>query len=137
MRKTAINKINNAKCQLKSRSEAGFPMKGFRTSHLYSSRHWVEMLNCLLDLESKNRQEWIMLEMNSKWNNTSVSNWNRIRAREREQSQTQEICFEVWVSNSTSPPLLCEGFHYPLKIFSQKSLHKGITRSRQDRSTQF
>ena len=31
-------KMNDANGQLKSRSEAGFPMKGFRTSPLYSSR---------------------------------------------------------------------------------------------------
>ena len=33
-----INKMNDANGQLKSRSEAGFPMKGSRFSSLYFSR---------------------------------------------------------------------------------------------------
>ena len=46
--------MNNVNGQLKSRSEAGFSMKGARTFPLYSSRQWVEVLNCLLDWERKN-----------------------------------------------------------------------------------
>ena len=60
--------MNNVNGQLKLRSEAGFPMKGYKTSHLYSSRQWVEVLNCLLDLEIENRQIWMILDMNSKRN---------------------------------------------------------------------
>ena len=80
--------------KLKSRSEAGFPMKGSRNSSLYSSRQWVEVLNCLLDLKSENRQVWMMLEMNNKWNkskNTSASNWNRVRAREKAIANTRDL----------------------------------------------
>jgi len=33
-----INKMNDTNGQIKSRSEAEFPMKGSRTSPLYSSR---------------------------------------------------------------------------------------------------
>jgi len=47
--------MNDANGQLKSRSEARFPMKDSRTS-LYSSRQWVDMLNCLLDWKSENWQ---------------------------------------------------------------------------------
>ena len=79
--------MNDANGQLKLRSEVGFPVKGSRTFSLYSSRQWVEVRNCLLDLESENRQEWMMLDMNSKWNkckNTSAINLNRVRVRENE-----------------------------------------------------
>ena len=48
--------MNDANNQFKSRSEARFPMKGSRTSSLYSSRQWVEVHNCLLDWESENWQ---------------------------------------------------------------------------------
>ena len=78
--------MNDANGQLKSRSKTGFPMKGSMTSPIYFSRQWVEVLNCLLDLESENRQKWMMLDMNSKWNkckNISSSNWNRVRVREK------------------------------------------------------
>ena len=73
--------MNDANSQLKSRSEAGFPMKGSRFSPLYFSRQWVEVLNYLLDLESEKRQVWMMLDMNRKWKwmkNTSVSNASRV-----------------------------------------------------------
>ena len=40
--------MNNPNGQLKTRSEAEFPMKGSKTSPLYSSRFGVELLNCLL-----------------------------------------------------------------------------------------
>ena len=53
--------MNDANGQLKSRSEVVFPMKGSRPSPLYSSRQCAEVLNCFLDLESENRQEWMML----------------------------------------------------------------------------
>ena len=66
MRKCNNYKMNDANGQLKSRSEAGFPMKGSRTSPLYFSRQWVEVLNCLLDWESKKQQVKMMLAMNSK-----------------------------------------------------------------------
>ena len=45
--------MNDANGQLKSRSETGFPMKDSKTS-LYFSIQGVEVLNCLLDLESEN-----------------------------------------------------------------------------------
>ena len=45
--------MNDTNGQLKSRSEARFSIKGSRTSLLYSSKQWVEVLNCLLDLESE------------------------------------------------------------------------------------
>ena len=60
--------MNDANGHLKSRSEAEFPMKGSKTSLLYSSRQWVEVLNCIIDLDSENRQVWMTLDMNSKWN---------------------------------------------------------------------
>ena len=41
-------KMNNANGQLKIRSEAGFPVKGFKTFPLYSFRLGVDVLNCLL-----------------------------------------------------------------------------------------
>jgi len=41
-------KMNDVNRQLKIRSEAGFPMKGTRTSPLYYSRLEVEVFNCLL-----------------------------------------------------------------------------------------
>jgi len=37
------------------------------------------------------------------------------------------ICFEIRASSSTSPPSPREGFHYPLRIFQQRSFHKGTT----------
>ena len=40
--------MNDANNQLKSRSEAGFPIKGSRISPLYYSTVGVEMLNYLL-----------------------------------------------------------------------------------------
>ena len=40
--------INDTNGQLKKRSEAGFSLKGSRTSPLYSYRLGVEVLNCLL-----------------------------------------------------------------------------------------
>ena len=40
-------KMNDAKGQLKIRSNARFFVKGFRTSPLYSFRLGVEMLYCL------------------------------------------------------------------------------------------
>ena len=86
--------MNDTNDQLKSRSEDGFPMKGSRTSPLDFSRQWVEMLNCLLDLKSKNWQEWMMLDMNSKWNkrkNTSASNWNGERAREKAIANSRDL----------------------------------------------
>ena len=43
---TIKNKKYNG--QLKIRSEAGFPLKGSRTSPLYSSKLGVEVLICLL-----------------------------------------------------------------------------------------
>ena len=54
-------KMNDANGQLKSRSKVQFPMKGSKNSPLYSSRQWIEMLNCQLDLESENQQVKIML----------------------------------------------------------------------------
>ena len=42
------NLRNDANGQLKIRSEAGFPVKGSRTSLLYSSKLEVEVLNCFL-----------------------------------------------------------------------------------------
>jgi len=45
--------MNCANSLLKSRSEAGFPMKCSRNSPLYSSKQWVDVLNCFLDWESK------------------------------------------------------------------------------------
>ena len=56
--------------------------------------------------------------------------------QERKQLQTQVIRFEIQVQSSTSPPSPREGFHYPLKIFSQRSIHKETTRFTQGRSTQ-
>ena len=53
----------------------------------------------------------------------------QVEQSKREQSQIQKICFEVRAQNSTSPSSPHEGFHYPLRIFSQKSLHKKITSS--------
>jgi len=50
--------MNDANDQLKLSSEVGFPMKGSRTS-LYSSRQWVEVLNCLSWFREWNRQEWM------------------------------------------------------------------------------
>ena len=41
-------KMSDANSQLKVRSEVRLPMKGSRTSPLYSSRLGVEVLNCLL-----------------------------------------------------------------------------------------
>ena len=41
-------KMNDANGQLKIRSEAGFSVKGSRTSFLYSSKLGVEVLKCLL-----------------------------------------------------------------------------------------
>jgi len=41
-------KFNDAHSQLKIISEAGFPVKGSRTSPLYSFRLVVEVLNCLI-----------------------------------------------------------------------------------------
>ena len=38
-------------------------MKGSKTSSLYSSRQWVEVLNCLLNLNSENWQEWMILDV--------------------------------------------------------------------------
>ena len=58
--------MNDANGQLKSRNEVGFPIKGSRTSSLYFSRQWVEVLNYLLDLESENRQVLMMLDMKNK-----------------------------------------------------------------------
>ena len=43
-----IIKMNNENCQLETRSEAAFPIKGFSTFPLNSSRLRVEMYNCLL-----------------------------------------------------------------------------------------
>jgi len=86
--------MNNTNGQLKSRSEFELPMKGSRNSPLYSYRQWVEVLNCLLDLESENRQVWMMLDMNSKWNkrkNTSASNWNGERAREKAIANSRDL----------------------------------------------
>jgi len=42
--------MNDTNGQLKSRSEAGVPINGSKTSPLYSSRQLVEVLNCLLYL---------------------------------------------------------------------------------------
>jgi len=44
-RNATINNKNDAQGQLKLRSEAWFPIKGFKTSPLYFSKQWVEMLN--------------------------------------------------------------------------------------------
>ena len=46
--------MNDTNSQLKTRSEAGFSVKGFRTSPLYSSTLGVEVLNCLLIEMSEN-----------------------------------------------------------------------------------
>jgi len=46
-------KINNANGLLKSRSEAGFLIKGSKTFPLYLSRLRVKVLNCLLDCKRK------------------------------------------------------------------------------------
>jgi len=47
-----IIKMNNTNGQLKSRSEAEFPIKGSRTS-LYFSKLRVKVLNCLLTWKRK------------------------------------------------------------------------------------
>ena len=67
MTNNATIKMVDTNNQLKSRSEARFSMMGSKTSPLYSSRQWVEVLNCLLDLEHENWQVYLMLEKNSKW----------------------------------------------------------------------
>ena len=41
-------KMNDINGELKIRSEARFPMKGSRTSPLYSSRLGIEVFDCLL-----------------------------------------------------------------------------------------
>jgi len=130
--------MNNANSQLKLRSEAGFPMKSFITSPLYSSEQWVEVLNCLLDLESEKWQVRMMLDMNSKrkWiKNTSVSNTSRVKQERKTITNTNNL-FRGSSTSSTSPPSPREEFHYPLRIFSQRSLHKEMIRSTQDWSTQ-
>jgi len=80
----------------------------------------------------------MMLDVNSKWNrnkNTSESNWNKIRAREKAITNTRDL-FRDSSTKLYIPPSPCEGFHYPLRIFPQRSLHKETTSSTQDRSTQ-
>jgi len=43
----------------KTKSEAGFPVKGSKTSPLYFSRLGVKVLNCLLvEMTETNKYEW-------------------------------------------------------------------------------
>ena len=93
-RKATI-KENNANDQLKLRSEAGFPIKGSRTSPLYSSRLRVEVLNYLLDWKRKiDKYEWykqcIARTMKGK-KNTSISNRDRVRVREKAIANTRNL----------------------------------------------
>jgi len=72
----------------------------------------------------------MMQVMNSKCkrnNNTSASNTNRVRVREKGNLKKEIFFFDVQAQSSTSPPLSCEGFHYPLRIFPQRN-YNGLTR---------
>ena len=83
--KNTIIKMNNQMVNSKTRSEAGFPIKGSRASPLNSSRLRVEVHNCLLPwIRQTNKYEWCKQYVASRVkcnesNNTSVSNIERVK----------------------------------------------------------
>ena len=101
--------MNNENCQLKTRSEVGFPIKSSRTSTLNSSRLRVEVLNCLLTWMRKiDKYEWYKQYIASKVkcnesNNTRIAIEKREWERECNHKQKKNY-FEVWATCSTSPP---------------------------------
>jgi len=96
--------MNNKNGQLKTRSEAKFPMKGSRTSSLNSFRLRVEMHTFLLSLRRKtDKYEWCKQYRTSRIkikerNKISIS--NRVWARVRETITSTKNLF--W-SSSNSP----------------------------------
>jgi len=119
-------KTNDANGQLKTRCEAGFPVKGSKTYSLYSSRLGVEVLNCLLiEIVKPTNMLNMMQAMNSKYkrsNNISASNSNRVRAKEKTITNTRDLF------RDSSTKLYVSAFTaWKISLFTKGSFHKGAS----------